>query len=227
MLKSCFKTSSLSSGNSCDFGGGVVSLVGPYPFILLFVFALTLILPEETLGHLSVISVARIFTVMVNIALLQSIREMMLSKRFSAGVNVESTEDHIATYEDDEELYKRLMDFFEPEKPYLNPKLTINELAVTLYTNKTYLSALINRRFKMNFSQFLNHYRVREAQRVFRHNPSLSLKSLCEMSGFGSMASFNIAFRLFSGYTPAEWCREQKIKMRNKDNQGDVVVEKV
>lgn len=243
LLKDCFKVASAACTNNCDFRGGVLSLVGPYPFLLLFVFVLTFILPDETLGHLSVISVTRIFTVMVNIALLRSMREVILNKIFYQELNVCMYEcdqdggnsreiedvvkydDHLAIYEEDEELFRRLMDFFEPEKPYLNPKLTINELAITLYTNKTYLSSLINRRFKMNFSQFLNHYRVKEAQKVFMDNPNLSLKALCEMSGFGSMASFNIAFRLFSGSTPAEWCREQKIKMRNKGDQGDVMVD--
>lgn len=235
MLRDCFNKSSCFRKNTCDLGGGIVSLVVPYPFLLLFVFALTFILPEKTLGHLSVISVARIFAVMVNIALLHRIREVILSRRNfldstqETGDLVDGSEvckeligGHTVKYDDEEELFRRLMDFFEPEKPYLNPKLTINELAVILYTNKTYLSALINRRFKMNFSQFLNHYRVKEAQRVFLENPTLSLKALCEMSGFGSMASFNIAFRLFSGNTPAEWCREQKIKMRNSGFQGDV-----
>ena len=37
----------------------------------------------------------------------------------------------------DDDLKNRLLQYFQTEKPYLNPKLTITEVALYLYSNKT------------------------------------------------------------------------------------------
>ncbi|MCK9305689.1 MAG: helix-turn-helix domain-containing protein [Bacteroidales bacterium] len=113
-----------------------------------------------------------------------------------------------------EELYERLIIYFDQKKPYLNPNLKIREVALYLYTNKTYLSRVINEKKRQNFSQFTNYYRIEEVQRLFRENSNLTIQELSAMSGFGSMATFSIAFRYFMGATPADWCKEQRY--RNK-----------
>jgi len=113
-----------------------------------------------------------------------------------------------------EAIKERLISYFTQEKPYLRKDLSINEVSLYLYTNKTYLSRIINDCFNCNFNQFVNHHRVEEAKRMFISDTELSIKQLCQMSGFGSMATFNIAFKFFSGKSPAEWCKEQLIKGR-------------
>jgi AraC-like DNA-binding protein len=116
-------------------------------------------------------------------------------------------------------LRGRLVDYFENEKPYLRPDLTIQQVALYLYSNKTYLSRIINECFDNNFNQFVNYHRVEEAKRLFYNDPKLSIQQLCDLSGFGSMATFSIAFRFFVGNSPADWCKEQKIKGLN-DKKG-------
>lgn len=115
----------------------------------------------------------------------------------------------------DDDLKKRLISYFESEKPYLNPKLTINEVALYLYSNKTYLSRLINDHYNNNFNQFVNFYRIKVAKDLYAKDNNLSINQLCDLSGFGSMATFTMAFRLYVGNSPAEWCKEQKIKSYN------------
>ena len=110
--------------------------------------------------------------------------------------------------------------YFETEKPYLNPRLTITEVALYLYSNKTYLSRLINDHYNNNFSQFVNYYRIQVAKELFLKDNRMTIHQLCDLSGFGSMATFTMAFRLNVGNSPAEWCKEQKIKRQN-DNQEE------
>ena len=117
------------------------------------------------------------------------------------------------------ELRERLISYFENEKPYLRPDLTIQEVALYLYSNKTYLSRIINECFNNNFNQFVNYHRVEEAKRLYYNDSRLSIQQLCDLSGFGSMATFSIAFRFFVGNSPADWCKEQKIKGLN-DKKG-------
>ena len=74
---------------------------------------------------------------------------------------------------------------------------------------------MINENFDSNFSQFVNQHRVEEAKRLFADDTKLSIQQLCDLSGFGSTATFTMAFRIFTGKTPADWCREYKIKSKN------------
>lgn len=113
---------------------------------------------------------------------------------------------------------QRLLDYFENEKPYLSPDLSIGEVAVRIFTNKSYLSKTINIKMDKNFREFVNYYRIREAMRLYLADESLSLVELCSLSGFRNNASFTNAFKINTGCTPAEWCRAIKIRRRNGEN---------
>jgi AraC-like DNA-binding protein len=115
------------------------------------------------------------------------------------------------------ELKERLVRYFEKEKPYLNKDLSINEVSLYLYTNKTYLSKIINDNMGLNFNQFTNSFRIEEVQRIFIANRNLSIKELCNKSGFGCMASFTIAFRIFLGSSPADWCKANRNQLDSNE----------
>lgn len=114
----------------------------------------------------------------------------------------------------DDNIRRRLIKYFEEEKPYLRADLSINEVASYLYSNKSYVSRVINDHFKKNFNQFVNFYRIEEAKRIFLIDRSLSITNWYQKAGFGSMASFCISFRIYTGASPADWCKEQKSKIR-------------
>ena len=109
------------------------------------------------------------------------------------------------------DLNDRLLRLFEEEKPYLTPRVNVREVAAKIGTNKTYVSVLINRYMKQNFNQFVNAYRVREAQDYVIRHGRIDLPRLCRSVGFHSMASFTVAFKMNTGMTPGEWCRQYKI----------------
>lgn len=134
-------------------------------------------------------------------------------------VNYDSIRSIPAILEDGKsaDLKLRLERYFEKERPYLNKDLSINEVAVILYTNKTYLSKVINENMGMNFNQFLNFYRMKEVDRLINEDMDISIQELCRKSGFGCMASFTVAFRLFKGTSPADWCKHRRIQY-NKEN---------
>lgn len=142
--------------------------------------------------------------------LLQNTKHLTKGKLFSSK---EGTSDEEYGGEHFTDLKERLIKYFAEEKPYLESDINIKEVATYLYTNKTYLSRLINDHFNSNFCQFVNYYRIEEAKRLFIENRKLTVQELCDMSGFGSIASFNISFRVFVGNTPAEWCREKRIEL--------------
>lgn len=118
---------------------------------------------------------------------------------------------------DEASILFRLINLFEEEKLYLNPEITVSDVASKIYTNRTYLSRALNQRTSKNFNQFVNYYRIREICELFIGNPDLKIQHLYEQCGFNSLSSFSSAFRLNTGYTPAEWAREVRRKQGNNE----------
>ncbi len=115
-----------------------------------------------------------------------------------------------AVYKD---LYERIVSYFEINKPYLNSDLTINSIVKVMYSNKLYISRAISQYTGRNFCQFVNYYRVVHSMDRFRSNPDLKIHELANLSGFNSIVSYNMAFRLFMGENPSEWCRKERGKI--------------
>lgn len=114
------------------------------------------------------------------------------------------------------ELYERVVAYFEAERPYLNSRLTINDVAKVVYSNRLYMSRAISQSTGRNFCQFVNYYRIAFAIESFRSNPELKVGELSEMSGFNSPVTFNVAFHLFMNDNPSEWFRKERVKILNK-----------
>lgn len=116
-----------------------------------------------------------------------------------------------------QDIYERVVAYFDSEKPFLDNDLTINDLVKVLYSNKLYISRAISQFTGRNFCQFVNYYRVVYSMEVFRNNPDMKIHELACCCGFNSDVSYNMAFRLFMGETPGEWCkkeRNRKLKMK-------------
>ncbi|WP_291530657.1 hypothetical protein [Bacteroides sp. UBA939] len=52
--------------------------------------------------------------------------------------------------------------YIQTQKPYLNPKLRITDVAADLHSNRTYVSNFINSEYGMNFSRYINLQRLKE-----------------------------------------------------------------
>lgn len=122
-------------------------------------------------------------------------------------------------------LKERLIGYFECEKPYLSKSINMQEVAMRLFTNKSYLSKTINMEMNKNFRELVNYFRVREAIKIYSANTGMSMSELMDKSGFNNNASFTSAFKLNTGYTPGEWCRDLKSRVtyegerRNSDER--------
>ena len=114
------------------------------------------------------------------------------------------------------DLYERILDYFENGRPYLDGELSINDLARDLYSNRLYISKAISQYTGRNFCQFVNYYRVQHSINVFRDNPELKVHEIGSVSGFNSIVSYNMAFRLFMGENPSDWCRKEKSRLLRK-----------
>ena len=92
-------------------------------------------------------------------------------------------------------------------KPYLNPDLSLQDLANQMNLSRNQISALINQQHHMNFFEFVNLYRVQEVKSLMElpENKNLKLMSLAYDAGFNSKSSFNRVFKQQTQLTPSEY----------------------
>lgn len=93
---------------------------------------------------------------------------------------------------------------FNEQKIYLQPELSLSDLALKLKTNTSILSAAINSNFGKNFNDFVNEFRVEEFKKQIKlpENQHYTLLAIAFDCGFNSKATFNRAFKKFTGQSP-------------------------
>jgi len=111
-----------------------------------------------------------------------------------------------------DELNDRLTKLFEIEKLHLNSDIKIWDVTARLGTNRTYLSNYINKNYAVNFSVFVNRYRVEEAKKFLANEEGTlySLEVVGEKCGFGSYNNFIRVFREMEHETPGRYRDLQK-----------------
>ncbi|WP_439128787.1 helix-turn-helix domain-containing protein [Polaribacter sp.] len=107
----------------------------------------------------------------------------------------------------DKEKIENVISLMKTEKPYLNPSLSIRNLASELKMNSRELSVLINQHLNQHFFDFVNEYRIEEAKSILK-NPAKKEFTVLEVLyevGFNSKSSFNTAFKKHTGTTPTQF----------------------
>ncbi|WHY67648.1 MULTISPECIES: response regulator transcription factor [Bacillaceae] len=84
-------------------------------------------------------------------------------------------------------------------------KLTLNYLASKIHINPAYLSRKFHEEVGMGFSEYLNEYRLKEAQKMLINHPDLSISTISERCGFNSQHYFSQIFRKITGQSPSDY----------------------
>jgi TolB-like protein/AraC-like DNA-binding protein len=106
----------------------------------------------------------------------------------------------------------RILQFIDNEKPYLDPQLSLSALAASLQMHPNKLSYLINEESGVNFSEFINRFRMEHFKKIAT-NPDyghLTILGLAYESGFNSKTVFNTFFKKAEGTTPAGWIKSAR-----------------
>lgn len=85
---------------------------------------------------------------------------------------------------------------------YLEPRLSIRDVASRMGTNETYVSRALNHGIGKSFNRFINEMRVDHAKALIQTQNGNFLNIAMD-SGFNSKATFNRVFRDISGETPS------------------------
>ncbi len=95
-----------------------------------------------------------------------------------------------------------LREIFTREKIFCDEDLSLDRLSAMLHITRHELSDLLSKRFGTNFYDFINRYRVEEAQRLLRENPEEKILDIAMAVGFNSKSTFNKEFKRVTGKTP-------------------------
>lgn len=101
------------------------------------------------------------------------------------------------------------------QRVYLNADLTIEMLAQQLGVSRHHVSQVINERFQLTYSDYINELRLDEvrsrlATTKYSH---FTIAAIAMDSGFNSVSNFNELFKKKFGKTPSQFRKEELLKM--------------
>ncbi|MEM6379680.1 MAG: helix-turn-helix domain-containing protein, partial [Bacteroidota bacterium] len=138
----------------------------------------------------------------------QSLKEQVLKVETPFVQPIKKYKKPLFAQSDVEKYKKQVTALMEADRPYLDPNLSLKDLAEMLALPSNYMSQLLNAGFDQNFSEFINTYRLEEfKQKIIdpqmRH---LTILAMAYESGFNSKTVFNNFFKKMTGQTPrAYW----------------------
>jgi AraC-like DNA-binding protein len=104
-------------------------------------------------------------------------------------------------------LLQQIKELFETKEIYLESTISLKGVADNLSTSPREVSQVINEHAQMNFSEFVNHYRIAKA-RVLLADPGYmqeKIEAIAYDCGFGNVTSFNLSFKANTGMTPSQY----------------------
>ena len=106
---------------------------------------------------------------------------------------------------EEESLMVRFEKLMTVERAFLQPGLTLIDVADRLNTNKSYISKLVNNTYKLPFPDMINTLRIDYAEEFIISHRDATQAEIAVACGFPSASSLNIAFKKVTGMTPRIW----------------------
>lgn len=106
-----------------------------------------------------------------------------------------------------DQLKDQILEKILIEKKYKERDYSAKKLADDLGTNSRYISAVANVKFHMNYTSFVNKYRVEEAMTLLadKRYKDLTIEEISDMVGFSNRQSFYASFFRILGITPRDY----------------------
>ena len=106
-----------------------------------------------------------------------------------------------------DEMKDRILEVIVMKKKYKDKDYSAKKLAEDLATNTRYISAVVNVKFHMNYTSFVNKFRIEEAMAILvdRRYQDLRMEEVSDMVGFANRQSFYASFYKLMKMTPREY----------------------
>ena len=106
-----------------------------------------------------------------------------------------------------DELKEKILNIILIQQRYKDKNYSAKQLAEDLGTNTRYISAVVNVRFHMNYTSFVNKFRIEEAMALLvdKRYEDLNMEDISDMVGFSNRQSFYASFYRINGVTPRDY----------------------
>lgn len=106
-----------------------------------------------------------------------------------------------------DELKEKILNIILIQQRYKDKNYSAKQLAEDLGTNTRYISAVVNVRFHMNYTSFVNKFRIEEAMALLvdKRYQELNMEDISDMVGFSNRQSFYASFYKLNGVTPRDY----------------------
>ena len=120
-----------------------------------------------------------------------------------------------------DEMKEKILDIIVMKKKYKDKDYSAKKLAEDLGTNTRYISAVVNVRFHMNYTSFVNKFRIEEAMTILtdKRYKDLNMEDVSDMVGFANRQSFYASFYKIMNMTPRDY-RLQHLAQKAKAKEA-------
>jgi len=124
-----------------------------------------------------------------------------------------------------DEMKKKILDIMLIQQKYKDKDYSAKQLAEDLGTNTRYISAVVNVKFHMNYTSFVNKFRIEEAMAILvdKRYQDLNMEDISAMVGFANRQSFYASFYRINGITPRDYkmkhLAQHPLKGKKKDDK--------
>lgn len=114
------------------------------------------------------------------------------------------------------EIHGKLMEAMNEQKLFLNPELTIGQLAEAIGVHPNHLSQVINSIESKTFYDFINAWRINEFKKMaaLPQNQKYTLLALAFECGFSSKTAFYRNFKSVTGQSPTQYLKDHHIQIQ-------------
>lgn len=99
--------------------------------------------------------------------------------------------------------------------------ITINSVAMDVYTNRTYLSIYINSTYGCSFKSWITSLRIELSKKLLLEKKSFTIEEIYQDVGFASATSFTHTFKRHEGDSPSKWKKREISQRLDADNHLD------
>ncbi len=126
--------------------------------------------------------------------------------------NSEPKRQELLTKSQSVELAATIKKLMEEKELYLNPELSLDDLANDMQIHKNYISYVINEEFGVNFYNFVNQYRIEKAKLMLSDSKydNFSIEGIAKSCGYKTRNVFYPVFKKFVGITPLDYKKKYK-----------------
>lgn len=112
-------------------------------------------------------------------------------------------------------IFKQLEKYMFENEAYKDPNINREELAISLNTNRQYLSSAIKDETGLTFTNYINKYRLDNARKLLLEDDKAAIDDIIIESGFSSRSTFHRLFKERYGMAPHEF-KLAAISLRNE-----------